>query len=125
MNFFSKKTIAVILCVGIFSNFTDDKTSSQNTTIEIYSLTENINLKKWKNTEFQYHLVFGLTNHNEINEEFIPKLKKAGYKISHISDQKSSAIDSFLASKKMATINTKLDAKKFLETLLFLNIKMK
>jgi hypothetical protein len=100
MNLFSKKIIAIIFCIGIFSNFTNAITTSQNVIVEIYSLKKNINLKKWKNTEFEYHLVFGNTDHNEINQELISKLKKTGYKISLISNEKSSIITNFLASKK-------------------------
>jgi len=100
MNFFSKKNIAIIFGIGIFSSFANDMTTSQNVTVEIYSLKKNINLKKWKNTDFEYHTVFGHTDHNEINQALIPKLTKTGYKIFHISDQKNSAITNFLASKK-------------------------
>ena len=90
------KIILIFSFIGITTSFNE----KQSVTVEIYHLNKKKNLKKIKNTDFEYRLIYGHNYSSEINATFLQKLKKAGYKKSKFSDEKSIKIIEFLDSKK-------------------------
>lgn len=90
------KIISVLVFVGITLSFIENKSE----TVEIFKLKNEKNSRKWKNTDFEYRLIFGYNHSSEIDENFISKLKLSGYKKNNLQNEKTLNISAFLNSKK-------------------------
>ena len=108
--------LIIILSLGIFLNFAQNKNSEEkNIYIEFYSLQKEINKNKLREKDFENRLVFGSTKSSDINLESMPKLKKLGYKKSNLSDEKNLKTFVFLDSKKLVILIPKQLAERFTE----------
>lgn len=117
MKFFKLKILLVIVS-AVFLNF--DKTDKIQTpvVVEIYKLKKNKYLNNKKISDFEYHLIFGQTKNSEINQEFILKLKKAGYKKINLENDRILEISKFLTTKKEGVNNYETACKKVFRDLI-------